>query len=273
VSSEAQQHASGSYKISSDAAAAQREQRRLNALARVLDPGTQRILIERGVAPGWRCLEVGGGSGSIAQWLAARVVPGGSVLSTDVDLRFHGGGDGVLTVREHDITKDPLPRDHFDLVHARGVLQHIPAREAVLDRMIEAARPGGWIVVEDADWVTFESPQVPEPFKRVTSEMSALHAAARGWDPHFGGRLLGLFEARGLEAVTAEGICWTMRGGTDSADWYVLAVEYAGPILVAAGKVTQADLDAALAQARRSDFAIPSPLAVACWGRKPRADS
>jgi hypothetical protein len=37
--------------------------------------------------------------------------------------------------------------------------------------------------------------------------------------------------------------------------------------------VTQADLDAALAQARRPDFAIPSPLAVACWGRKPRSHS
>jgi 2-polyprenyl-3-methyl-5-hydroxy-6-metoxy-1,4-benzoquinol methylase len=268
---EAQQHASGSYKIASDDTAAEREQRRLDALARVLDPGTQRVLRERGLAPGWRCLEVGGGSGSVARWLAAQVVPGGSVLSTDVDLRFHAQSDGVLEVRLHDITKDDLPRDHFDLVHARGVLQHIPARDQVLDRMIDATRPGGWIVVEDADWVTFESPQVPEPFKTVTSQMTALHAAARGWDPHFGGRLLGLFESRGLEAVTAEGICWTMRGGTDSANWYVLAVEYAGPILVAAGKVSQADLDAALAQARRSDFAIPSPLAVACWGRKPGA--
>jgi SAM-dependent methyltransferase len=201
--------------------------------------------------------------------MAERVGPSGSVLSTDVDLRFHAQSDGVLEVRLHDIAKDDLPRDHFDLVHARGVLQHIPAREHALERMIAATRPGGWIVVEDADWVTFESPQVPEPFRTVTAEMTALHAAARGWDPHFGGRLLGLFESRGLEAVCAEGVCWTMRGGTDSADWYVLAVEYAGPILVAAGKLGQAQLDAALAQARRPNFAIPSPLAVACWGRRP----
>ena len=60
-----------------------------------------------------------------------------------------------------------------------------------------------------------------------------------------------------------------LRGGTDSAEWYVLAIEYAGPLLVAAGHVAQADLDAALAQARRPEFAIQSPLAVACWGRKP----
>jgi hypothetical protein len=125
-------------------------------------------------------------------------------------------------------------------------------------------------VVEDADWVTFEEQPVPEPFRRVTSEMMSLHAAARGWDPRFGRRLLPLFESRGLEAVACEGLVWTMRGGTDSAEWYVLAVEYAGPILVTAGKVSQQELDAALAQARRPDFAIQSPLAVACWGRKPR---
>ena len=268
---QAEQHESGSYKISDDARAAEREQRRLAALARVLDPGSVRILSERGVAPGWRCLEVGGGSGSIARWLAGRVAPGGGVLSTDVDLRFHAEPEGVLEVRRHDITRDPLPRDHFQLVHARGVLQHIPDREKALDRMIEAARPGGWIVVEDADWITFEEQDVPEPFRTVTAQMNALHAAARGWDPRLGRRLLATFAARGLEAVAAEGTCWTMRGGTDSAEWYVLAVEYAGPLLVAAGRIRQADLDAALAQARRPDFAIHSPLAVACWGRKPGA--
>jgi SAM-dependent methyltransferase len=268
---QAEQHASGSYKISEDARVAEREQRRLAALARVLDPGTLRVLAERGVAPGWRCLEVGGGSGSVARWLAGRVVPGGSVLSTDVDLRFHAAEEGALRVEQHDITAAPLPHDHFDLVHARGVLQHIPEREKALARMIEATKPGGWIVVEDADWITFEEQPVPEPFRTVTSQLTALHAAARGWDPRFGRKLLPLFEARGLEAVGCEGTMWTLRGGTDSAEWYVLAVEYAGPILVAAGKISQAQLDEALAQARRPDFAIQSPLAVACWGRKPGA--
>jgi SAM-dependent methyltransferase len=264
-----EQHASGSYRISEDARAAEREQRRLAALARVLDPGTIRVLSERGVAPGWRCLEVGGGSGSIARWLASRVAPGGSVLSTDVDLRFHAGSEGVLEVREHDITRDPLPRDHFHLVHARGVLQHIPERGKALDRMLEATRPGGWIVVEDADWITLEQQEVPEPFRSVCAGLTALHQAARGWDPYFGRRLLHELSARGLEAVTSEGTCWTMRGSCDSAEWYVLAVEYAGPLLVAAGRLSQLDLERALEQARHPDFAIHSPLAVSCWGRKP----
>jgi hypothetical protein len=38
------------------------------------------------VGPGWRCLEVGSGGGSIAAWLCDRVGPDGSVLATDLDI-------------------------------------------------------------------------------------------------------------------------------------------------------------------------------------------
>jgi 2-polyprenyl-3-methyl-5-hydroxy-6-metoxy-1,4-benzoquinol methylase len=50
---------------------------RFGDLAAAFDPGTIRHLQDRGVATGWRCLEVGGGGGSIAAWLAARVGPAG----------------------------------------------------------------------------------------------------------------------------------------------------------------------------------------------------
>jgi tRNA A58 N-methylase Trm61 len=41
-----------------------------------------------GVADGWRCLEVGAGGGSIAEWLCRRVGRKGAVLATDLDTRF-----------------------------------------------------------------------------------------------------------------------------------------------------------------------------------------
>jgi tRNA A58 N-methylase Trm61 len=61
---------------------------RFAALAAMLDPETIRHLEERGIGSGWHCLEVGGGGGSIATWLAARVGPPGHVLATDIDPRF-----------------------------------------------------------------------------------------------------------------------------------------------------------------------------------------
>jgi hypothetical protein len=48
---------------------------RFAALAAIYDPQTIRHLETLGVACGWRCLEVGAGSGTIAKWLADRVGP------------------------------------------------------------------------------------------------------------------------------------------------------------------------------------------------------
>src|SRR4051812_38250562 len=83
---------------------------RLGALEALWDPGTQSVIEALGIAPGWRCLEVGAGAGSIAAWLAARVAPDGDVLATDLSTRHLDGLSAPnLEVRRHDILKDPLP--------------------------------------------------------------------------------------------------------------------------------------------------------------------
>jgi SAM-dependent methyltransferase len=66
------------------------------------------------------------------------------VLAIDLDPRFLvAHADSMLTVRQHDITADPLPAAAFDLVHARLVLMHLPARERALAILVHALRPGG----------------------------------------------------------------------------------------------------------------------------------
>ncbi len=262
-------HESGSYKISRDARIAEGERERLAILARLRDPFSIAVFERIGIRDGWSCLEVGGGSGLLARWLAERVAPSGSVLSTDVDLRFHVPARGNLEVRQHDITRDPLPADHFDLVHARAVLQHLARRTEALDRMIAAARPGGWIVAEDGDFRAMEEQERPPHFAAVSDAMTRMALGMRAWDRYFGRRLLALFQARGLEEVVAEGHVWTMRGGSDGAEWYVKAMEYAVPGLVAGALVSREQAEGALREARSPDFAILSPLAVIARGRKP----
>src|SRR4051794_25449925 len=126
--------------------------RRMQVLAHLYDATTKRVLSDVGIGDDWRCLEVGGGGGSIAHWMAERVASGGSVLSTDLDPR-HIPAPRLpnLRIQRHDIVRDDLPTAHFHLIHARLVLIHIPERDAVLGRLITALRPGGWLVIEDFD--------------------------------------------------------------------------------------------------------------------------
>src|SRR5215469_12728993 len=102
-------------------------QGRFAGLEASFDTLTQRHLAARGLRPGWRCLEVGAGSGSVARWLASQA---GSLPN--------------LEVIQHDIVTDPLPGGAFDLIHARLVLVQLPARNQVLARLVAALKPGGW---------------------------------------------------------------------------------------------------------------------------------
>jgi SAM-dependent methyltransferase len=257
------------YTIAADEETARREHTRLRVLARWRDPQTIDGLRATGIAPGWRCLEVGAGAGTISAWMAGAVDPTGSVLSTDVDLRFHGDPVGATEVRHHDITRDPLPDDHFDLVHARAVLQHVAEREEALDRMLAALRPGGWLVIEEADMRAFEAQPLPEPLGALHRLMCGAAAQQAYRDPNFGTRVLSALQDRGVRELTAVGEAYTMRAGEDSAEWWFLAVEHVRDRLLDAGVFEADAFDLALSQARAPGFVMLAPLSIQVRGRKP----
>jgi SAM-dependent methyltransferase len=257
-----------SYRINDDAHQVRQERERLHVLARVVDPETTATLGEIGVGPGWSCCDVGSGAGTIVGWLAERVGASGRVASIDVDTRFQPGSAGVVEVRDHDVTTGPFGDAEFDLVHARGVLQHLEQREVVLDRMIAAARPGGWVVVTDADWAQFDAQPVPEPFATLSARMRELSVQQHGYDGAWGRRLVDAFRRRGLVDVHADGRVWTMHGGTDSAEWYVAALARAIDVVPPEIFPDGFSPRAAIEQARAPDFAILSPISVTARGRR-----
>jgi SAM-dependent methyltransferase len=257
------------YRIAADDETERREYERLRALGRFRDPTTIEALAATGIGPGWRCLEVGAGAGTISAWMAEQVGPEGSVLSTDVDLRFHGEPVGNTEILRHDITTDPLPDGELDLVHARAVLQHVAERELALERMIGALKPGGWLVVEDGDMRAFEAQPLPEPFGSLHLLILQAGAQQAFRDPNFGTRLLRLVQDHGLVDVEARGIVETMRGGEASGEWWFLAIEHVRERIVDAGVVSAGDFDAALAIARAPGFAMLGPTSIQVSGRKP----
>jgi SAM-dependent methyltransferase len=259
-----------SYRINDDPDQIRREHDRLHTLARVVDPMTHEVLGAIGVGAGWRCCDVGSGAGTIVAWMAERVGAAGTVVSLDVDTRFQPPSTDVIEVRQVDITAEPIGDSEFDLVHARGVLQHLVSREAVLDAMIRAAKPGGWIVVTDTDWLQFDAQPVPEPFATLSSILRNLSVQQHGYDGGWGRMLVSALQARGVDAVDGRGAVWMMHGGTDSAEWYVGALDRALAVLPPEVFPAGFDPAAAIAQARQPEFAIWSPLSMTAWGRRPR---
>ena len=97
------------------------ERRRLELFAERLDPLTVRRIKALDLAPGARCLEVGGGRGSIARWLCEYAGPAGRVTATDLETGFLSELSlPNLDVLRHDVTSDEFPDGSFDLVHVRA---------------------------------------------------------------------------------------------------------------------------------------------------------
>ena len=251
----------------------ERQRQRLAGLEAWFDPGSIRHLSALGVTAGWRCLEVGGGGGSIARWLAHRVGTTGHVLATDLDARFLATLDEPnLEVRQHDITRDPLPERVFDLTHARFVLEHLPDRATALRRMFSALAPGGWLLIEETDSVSWlpapeASAEAAALFTRWTQAFIAL-CLSTGVDPYAGRRGAGELRALGLSEVDAEGRVYMVRGGSPPAEVWRLTAEQLRPRLIADGYLSEAQMAGVLALLADPSFAWMEGLVMATWGRK-----
>lgn len=245
------------------------ERARLDSLTALYDPNTLALCERLGLQPGWRCLDVGAGTGTLTQALAERVAPSGSVAALDVDTRFLDRLAGPhLEPVAFDVTERPLEPAEFDLVHARLLLEHLPARGEVLASMIRATRPGGWVLVEDFDWATALVIDPPSDVHSwVATAIQALFAR-HGYDPFFGRSLPGRLRTAGLDAVGthAQAIVVDADPVNGVPQWELLADQLA-PALLAAGLVGQEDLDAFGALLHDGHTVCFAPLMVSCWGR------
>jgi SAM-dependent methyltransferase len=253
--------------------AAKEASSRFDALAAMYDPVTIRHLKNRGVSPGWHCLEIGGGGGSIAAWLAARVGPAGCVLVTDIDPRFLESLQFPnLEVRRHDIVNDPLPEAAFDLVHSRLVLLHLPEREKALARMVAALKPGGWLVDEEFDASSMPPNPVVNPGEVLLKTLIATRRVMqdRGADDSgFARRLFSRLRAHGLVDVEAEACLFMWHSGSPGASLLRANFEQLHSNMIDAGYITEQEFKEDLARLDDPNFMMPSPIMWTAWGRRP----
>lgn len=266
---------------------------RLTALASAFDPISRRHLEALGVADGWRCLEVGAGTGTIAEWLSERVGSKGRVLATDLSLALmeqRGLAADNLELRRHDVLVDPLPEGEFDLIHSRFVLEHLPGRLDALARMANALAPGGWLVIEEMTFGT-EKAASRRGAALIGGVIQTLKLLLQrnGWDGAFGRQLPIHFHRLGLTEVGAEGTQVVLIGGTPSVDWakptfarlrHMLLDDTAvcpGPLQKAFGAAPalRQGAERRIDQLERlladPEFVYLAPTCVSAWARRPLA--
>jgi len=241
--------------------------RRLRSLERIYDPASTRRLQALGVGPGWKCLEVGAGGGSITRWLCSKVGETGRVLAVDLDTRFVADIRATnLDVACVDITTTDLARGAYDLVHARAVLAHVPQREAVLDALVASLAPGGRLLLEEpAD--DGHGPLGTGLHREMLAKVIAGTAQA-GCDATWALDLPARLHQRGLADIGAESETALIQGGSSTTEFFKLTAVQLREMAIAAG-ATSEQLDEWSALLDTPGQWFPSIAMVAAWGRRP----
>ena len=256
-------------------------------LGDLFNPSTFRRIDTLGIRPGWRCWEVGAGGPTVPAWLARRVVPGGYVLATDIDVAALPEATDVAALPEatdvaalpeaaepgfevlrHDVAAERAPAAGFDLVHARLVVMHLADRGAALAAMTGALRPGGWLLLEDADLSLqpLACPDEAGPAEQLANKIRRASVGLRGDNLAFGRTLPRLLRGAGLTEVGAD--AYLPIAGPDSARLEQTMIERQRDRLLAAGLLTAAEIDRHLADVAAGRLDLTTFTVVSAWGRK-----
>jgi SAM-dependent methyltransferase len=194
-------------------------------------------------------------------------------LATDIDARWlRTDGLARLEVAQHDIATDPLPELAFDLIHERLVLVHLPSRDAVVDRLIAALKPGGWLVLEEFDAVL---PCCLDPLNDEEATFNKVGYALgealrrRGADNTWSRTLPRRLAAAGLVRVGATGHLAIYNGGSRQAQLQIANIEQVGDGLIEDGLITDAERNTFRRLLDDPSFVGNHPLMLSTWGQRP----
>jgi ubiquinone/menaquinone biosynthesis C-methylase UbiE len=132
---------------------------RLLVLARKSWPGTLALFQRAGLSVGMHCLDLGCGGGAVTMEMAQLVAPGGAVIGVDMDgvkleLARRAAAErklGNVEFRQTNVNDWNEP-GAYDAVYSRFLLQHLSQPIDLLRRMWAGVRPGGLLIIEDADF-------------------------------------------------------------------------------------------------------------------------
>ena len=184
------------------------ESRRLVEQAKLLAPITRRFLLEAGILPGMRVLDVGSGLGDVALLVAEIVGPEGEVVGVDTSAAAIAAASArSLSLSRRNIsfaTGDPAFLTFvqpFDAVVGRYVLLFQKDPASMLRALHAKLVPAGVIAFHELDWQGARSfPTAPTFDQCCRWAAEALRLG--GADTHVGSKLYAAFGRAGFPPPT-----------------------------------------------------------------------
>ncbi len=196
-----------------------REFRRLQLVEAANDPATIALLEETGIQPGWQCLELGAGAGSMLRWLGQRVGPSGLAVGVDKNTTYlHDFVSTPFQIYKGTFLEVELSHS-FDLIHGRYVLIHNQTDMDILHKIFSLLKTGGWAVFEEPD---FTSATLPDhggnsPQARVNQAICQMFVNV-GLDPAYALGLPRKLEQAGFHIERAQSIMHLCPGNSPMAN-------------------------------------------------------
>ena len=177
------------------------------------------LLNEATLLPGDRVLDLGCGSGTHFDWIAALIGPEGHITGLDPDpANLTRATERIASASYNDQVElvegrltDRLPFDDgtFDIVWCAGSLQYVPTPLETIREMMRVVRPGGRVAVQDVEMTSMLLGPLPDQL--LIALKSSLPRGATSGDEHHdyvdwlvGHKLRSFFVDAGLREIRGE---------------------------------------------------------------------
>jgi ubiquinone/menaquinone biosynthesis C-methylase UbiE len=259
------------------------ELHRLTDQAQLYASSTRALLLEAGIGPGMRVLDVGCGPGDVSLLLAERVGPTGEVVGVDTNdrvlqlARARVSDRGATQVRFVQVDLRELPVDTvFDAVVGRFVLMYLADPADVVRRVAQYVCAGGVVAFQEFQFEFTPLASAPVPlFEQFRSWGSAVFRRA-GVETSMGLRLWQVFLDAGLPAPSLHLDGYMACPGDELAARVVAnSLRSALPLVEQFGIATAAEVDIDtfaqryLAELATSGTVHMLPPTVSAWTRTP----